>query len=76
MLPIAVAFKLHARSVQAEEVLELARYANMEAQKPLAEDELIFTAKYPKIAKKLLTLISPEKFMLDINVDSIDNIGN
>jgi homocitrate synthase NifV len=45
---------------QAEEVLELARYANVEAQKPLVEDELIFIAKYPKIAKKLLTLIPPE----------------
>jgi homocitrate synthase NifV len=45
---------------QAEEVLELARYANVEAQKPLIEDELIFIAKYPKIARKLLTLIPPE----------------
>jgi homocitrate synthase NifV len=45
---------------QAEEVLELARYANVEAQKPLIEDELLFIAKYPKIARKLLTLIPPE----------------
>jgi homocitrate synthase NifV len=45
---------------QAEEILELARYANVEAQKPLVEDELLFIAKYPKIAKKLLTLIPPE----------------
>jgi len=42
---------------QAEEILELARYANVEAQKPLVEDELLFIAKYPKIVKKLLTLI-------------------
>jgi len=47
-------------SAQAEEILELARYANVEAQKPLVEDELLFIAKYPKIAKKLLTLIPPE----------------
>jgi isopropylmalate/homocitrate/citramalate synthase len=45
---------------QAEEILELARYANVEAQKPLVEDELLFIAKYPKIARKLLTLIPPE----------------
>jgi isopropylmalate/homocitrate/citramalate synthase len=45
---------------QAEEVLELARYANVEAQKPLEEDELLFIAKYPKIVKKLLTLVPPE----------------
>jgi homocitrate synthase NifV len=47
-------------AAQAEEILELARYANVEAQKPLVEDELFFIAKYPKIAKKLLTLIPPE----------------
>ena len=38
------------------EILELARYANVESQKPLVEDELLFITKYPKIAKKLLTL--------------------
>jgi isopropylmalate/homocitrate/citramalate synthase len=43
-------------SKEAEEVLELVRYANVEAQKPLTEDELVFIAKYPLIAKKLLTL--------------------
>ena len=47
-------------SAQAEEILELVRYANVEAQKPLVEDELLFIAKYPKIAKKLLTLMPPE----------------
>ena len=41
---------------EADEILELVRYANVEAQKPLVEDELLFIAKYPKIAKKLLTL--------------------
>jgi isopropylmalate/homocitrate/citramalate synthase len=44
-------------SVEAEEILELVRYANVEAQKPLVEEELLFIAKYPKIAKKLLTLV-------------------
>jgi isopropylmalate/homocitrate/citramalate synthase len=46
-------------TAQAEEILELVRYANVEAQKPLVEDELLFIAKYPKIAKKLLTLTPP-----------------
>ena len=54
---MAVTFEDTAR---AEEVLELARYANVEAQKPLIEDELLFIAKYPRIARKLLTLIPPE----------------
>ena len=40
----------------AKTILELVRYANVEAQKPLVEDELLFIAKYPQIAKKLLTL--------------------
>ncbi len=40
----------------ARQILELARYANVEAQKPLVQDELVFIAKYPQIAKKLLTL--------------------
>ncbi|GAJ05655.1 unnamed protein product, partial [marine sediment metagenome] len=41
---------------ETREILELVRYANVEAQKPLVEDELMFIAKYPAIAKKLLTL--------------------
>ena len=41
---------------EANEVLELVRYANVEAHKPLVEDELMFIARYPKIAKKLLTM--------------------
>ncbi|MCK5306580.1 MAG: homocitrate synthase [Candidatus Omnitrophica bacterium] len=40
---------------EAREVLELVRYANVQTQKPLVEDELRFIAKYPKIAKKILT---------------------
>jgi citrate (Re)-synthase len=41
---------------EANDVLELARYANVESHKPLVEDELLFIANYPRIAKKLLTL--------------------
>ena len=41
---------------EAREILELVRYANVECQKPLVEDELLFIAQYPSIAKKLLTL--------------------
>jgi len=43
-------------SEEAEKILELVRYANVEAQRPLVEDELFFIARYPEIAKKLLTL--------------------
>ena len=46
-----------ADSSVAAEILELVRYANVEAQRPLVEDELLFIAKYPEIAKKLLTLM-------------------
>jgi citrate (Re)-synthase len=42
---------------QAEKILELVRYANVASQRPLVEDELIFIAKYPRIARKLLTLV-------------------
>ncbi len=41
---------------EANDVLELVRYANVESHKPLVEDELLFIANYPRIAKKLLTL--------------------
>ncbi len=41
---------------EAKEILELVRYANVESQRPLVEDELLFIARYPRIAKKLLTL--------------------
>jgi len=40
----------------AENILELARYANVLAQKPLVTDELRFIAQYPDIARELLTL--------------------
>jgi isopropylmalate/homocitrate/citramalate synthase len=41
---------------EAGDILELVRYANVQAHKPLVEEELLFIAKYPLIAKKLLTL--------------------
>jgi citrate (Re)-synthase len=41
---------------EAQRVLELVRYANVAAQKPLVEDELLFIAKYPEVAKDLLTM--------------------
>jgi len=49
----ALSFK---NDAEAEKILELVRYANVLAQKPLVEDELLFIAKYPEITKKLLTL--------------------
>jgi homocitrate synthase NifV len=45
---------------EARKVLELVRYANVESHKPLVEDELIFIAQYPEIARKLLTLVPLE----------------
>jgi isopropylmalate/homocitrate/citramalate synthase len=45
---------------EANQVLELVRYANVESHKPLVEDELRFIAKYPQIAKKLLTMVPLE----------------
>ncbi len=41
---------------EAAKVLELVRYANVAAQKPLVKDELLFIARYPEIAKELLTM--------------------
>ena len=41
---------------EASEILELVRYANVEAHKPLVEEELKFIAEHPDIARKLLTL--------------------
>lgn len=51
----AVEFK---DAVEAEKVLELVRYANVLAQKPLVEDELLFITKYPEIAAQLM-IINP-----------------
>src|SRR3989339_1872562 len=44
---------------EAERVLELARYANVHTQKPLTKDELLFVAKYPDQARKIMT-VTPE----------------
>jgi isopropylmalate/homocitrate/citramalate synthase len=52
---IDVSFQNKSRA-EANQILELVRYANVEAHKPLVEDELLFIAKYPQIAKKLLTM--------------------
>ncbi|TES84809.1 MAG: homocitrate synthase [Dehalococcoidia bacterium] len=41
---------------EANEVLELVRYANVLSHKPLVEDELLFIARYPQIVKQLLTV--------------------
>ena len=40
-----------------EDILELVRYANVLAQKPLVSDELRFIAQYPDIARELMTMI-------------------
>jgi len=50
---LEVAFK---DEKEAREILELTRFANVHKQKPLTEDELRFIAKYPEIAKKILTM--------------------
>jgi len=52
---IDVSFKDKSRA-EADEILELVRYANVESHKPLVQDELKFIADYPQIAKKLLTM--------------------
>jgi len=41
---------------EAQEILELVRYANVLSHKPLVEDELLFIARYPHTAKRLLTV--------------------
>ena len=41
---------------EANEILELVRYANVESHKPLVQEELKFIAEYPQIAKQLLTM--------------------
>jgi homocitrate synthase NifV len=50
-----VSFKNKSRA-EADEILELVRYANVESHKPLVQDELKFIADYPQIAKQLLTM--------------------
>jgi len=41
---------------EATKILELVRYANVQTQKPLTNDELCFIAKHPDIAKKIITV--------------------
>ncbi len=41
---------------EATKILDLVRYANVHTQKPLVADELKFIAKYPDIAKQILTV--------------------
>jgi citrate (Re)-synthase len=41
---------------EANEILELVRFANVESHKPLVEEELRFICEHPDIAKKLLTM--------------------
>ncbi|MFO8010219.1 MAG: homocitrate synthase [Dehalococcoidia bacterium] len=43
-----------------ETIMELIAYANVEAQKPLTDDEINFIAEYPEVALQLLTLKPPE----------------
>ncbi|HEY0089499.1 MAG TPA: homocitrate synthase, partial [Candidatus Lokiarchaeia archaeon] len=45
---------------EARQVLELVRYANVQKQKPLVQEEFIFIAEYPQIAKRILTMTPPE----------------
>ena len=45
-----------ANASEARKILELVRFANVEAQVPLTKDELHFIAKYPEIIRRLLTL--------------------
>jgi len=45
-----------ANASETRKILELVRFANVEAQIPLTEDELHFIAKYPEITRRLLTL--------------------
>ncbi len=42
---------------EATKILELVRYANVHTQKPLTREELIFVAKYPDQARKIMTVV-------------------
>jgi homocitrate synthase NifV len=46
--------------------LELVRYANVHTQKPLIEDELLFIAKYPEQARKILTVNPKKREVIDL----------
>jgi isopropylmalate/homocitrate/citramalate synthase len=40
----------------ARQILELVRYANVHMQKPVTEDEMVFIAKYPAQARRIMTV--------------------
>lgn len=44
---------------EAERVLELTRYANVHTQKPLTKAELLFCARFPDQARKIMTVTPP-----------------
>ena len=44
---------------EAERVLELVRYANVHTQKPLTKAELLFCARFPEQARKIMTVTPP-----------------
>ncbi|MFA4967944.1 MAG: homocitrate synthase, partial [Candidatus Margulisiibacteriota bacterium] len=44
---------------EAARILELVRYANVHTQKPLVKEELLFVARYPDQAKKIMTVTPP-----------------
>jgi isopropylmalate/homocitrate/citramalate synthase len=48
---------------EAYQILELVRYANVHTQKPLTDSELRFIAKYPQIARKIMT-VTPTEYNL------------
>ncbi|MBI5788506.1 MAG: homocitrate synthase [Candidatus Schekmanbacteria bacterium] len=50
---LEIAFKDEKEAVK---ILELVRYANVHTQKPLTDYELRFIAKYPDIARKIMTV--------------------
>ena len=53
---ICVSFK---NDDEARSILELVRFANVHTQKPLTEEELRFVTTYPKVAKKIMTVVPP-----------------
>ncbi len=50
---LEVSFKDEA---EANQILELVRYANVHNQKPLVDEELKFIAKYPDVARKIFSM--------------------
>ena len=44
---------------EAQQILELIRYANVHKQKPLVKEEFLFIVEHPKIAQTILTIQPP-----------------